>query len=816
MIYLTLLQVAVATVGTAAVAPEIRINHLGYDATGPKTAVVLANAATAGETFQVVDGDGTVAYTGALSAAQSVAGWKNGPWRVADFSALTSSGIYRLQLIPSGLESNPFGIDSGRLLAIAGPAMVGFFNGMRNTDAGDRKMGYQGETARGERDVYGGWWDATGDAGKYLSHLSYANFMNPQQIPMVVWALLRTQLLAPKATAGFRKLALDEAAWGADYLLRVQDSAGYFYINVFDRWGADPRKICAWTGNATGQGTMTSDYQAAWREGGGMSIAALALASRTGIQGDSTAAQYLAGAIRGWEHLSAKRGRYADDGRENLIDHYCALLAAIELHLATGEPGYLEAAAARADSIVARQTPEGWMVSDAGARPFFHGVDEGLPMVALWAYLNMDGGSPRADRVRQCLAKSVTWYHNLTRATANPFLYPRMYAPLAPVAGPSGSGNIAKGKRAIATSVEGAGREADKAVDGIDGGSSRWSSIIERSKAVDESRHALVVDLAGRHLLQSISVSWEVAKAVKYSVYVAEDTANWTLVKTILDSSSTTSHKIVVEDSLWARWVKVSCERRVKVDWGYSIQELTVMGQKEFEQVVAVPAKASFFMPHKNETEYWWQGENARLGSMAAGLLLARHASDPSWRFGADSFSQEAVAPLDWVAGKNSEGVNFVYGVEGGTYAAYFAGKGKNTVGGICNGITAISDTDLTPVFKNDGGADNWRWVEQWLPHNAWFLMGLAAVQHVQEFPEGSAIDRRVRKADGFRLQVGPGRIQAFGKGNANWILRNMEGRIVARSRGGDATFTVDRGMWLVEWQGPASDRQVRAVVVPR
>ncbi|MBK9579587.1 MAG: glycoside hydrolase family 9 protein [Fibrobacteres bacterium] len=814
MIILTLLQVVLTTVGTAAVAPEIRINHLGYEAAGPKTAVVLANAATAGDAFQLLDAGGGVVFSGELSSAQTVPGWKNGPWRVADFSALTSPGKYTLRLMPSGLESDPFGIDTGRLLAIAGPAVVGFFNGMRNTDAGDRKIGYQGESTRGERDVYGGWWDATGDAGKYLSHLSYANFMNPQQIPMVVWSLLRSQLLAPRGTTGFRKEANEEAAWGADYLLRVQDPAGYFYINVFDRWGADPRKICAWTGNATAQGTMTSDYQAAWREGGGMSIAALALTARLGIHGDSSSEQYLAGAIRGWAHLSEKRGRYADDGRENLIDHYCALLAAIELHLATSEPSYLEAAAARADSIVARQTAEGWMVSDAGARPFFHGVDEGLPLVALWAYLNMDGASPTATRVRQCLAKSVAWYHTLSRGTNNPFLYPKMYVPVAPVAGPSGSGNIAKGKRAFATTVEGSGREADKAVDGVDGASSRWASIIERNKAVDESRQALVVDLADKHLIQSISVSWEVAKAVKYSVYVAEDTSNWVLVKTILDSSNTTTHKMNIDDSLWARWVKVSCERRVKIDWGYSIQELTVLGQKEFQPVQQVPAKASFFMPHKNETDYWWQGENARLGSMAAGLLLARHATDPLWRFGADSFSREAVAPLDWVAGKNSENVNFVYGVEGGTYAAYFAGKGKNTVGGICNGITAVSDTDLTPVFKNDGGADNWRWVEQWLPHDAWFLMGVAAVQHVQEFPEGSATAPKPRKLDGFRLRVQPGRIEAIGKTKASWMLRSIDGRVVARSEGVSAVFAPGRGLWLLEQLGPQG-RLSQTVVVP-
>ncbi|MDC7235168.1 MAG: hypothetical protein PQJ58_18180, partial [Spirochaetales bacterium] len=39
------------------------------------------------------------------------------------------------------------------------------------------------------RDVSGGWYDASGDTSKYLSHLSYAGRMSPQQTPLVVWVL---------------------------------------------------------------------------------------------------------------------------------------------------------------------------------------------------------------------------------------------------------------------------------------------------------------------------------------------------------------------------------------------------------------------------------------------------------------------------------------------------------------------------------------------------------------------------------------------------------------------------------------------------
>ena len=47
-------------------------------------------------------------------------------------------------------------------------------------------------------DASGGWKDAGGDNGKYLSHLSYANFFNPQQAGLTAWALARAYDAAPR------------------------------------------------------------------------------------------------------------------------------------------------------------------------------------------------------------------------------------------------------------------------------------------------------------------------------------------------------------------------------------------------------------------------------------------------------------------------------------------------------------------------------------------------------------------------------------------------------------------------------------------
>ena len=86
-------------------------------------------------------------------------------------------------------------------------------------------------------DVRGGWYDASGDVSKYLSHLSYANYLNPQQIPMIVWNMLKAYEVAedqPDVADFTRVRLLEEALFGADFLMRMQSDDGFFYMTVFD------------------------------------------------------------------------------------------------------------------------------------------------------------------------------------------------------------------------------------------------------------------------------------------------------------------------------------------------------------------------------------------------------------------------------------------------------------------------------------------------------------------------------------------------------------------------------------------------------
>ena len=260
-------------------------------------------------------------------------------------------------------------------------ALLDYFRANRYTNPADKHI----RVFDSQRyvDVWGGWKDAGGDNGKYLSHLSYANFFNPQQTAMVVWALAASHDNAPALyrQAGLDKRITEEALWGADYLHRLLDKDGYFYMTVFDQWASGAERMVV--GYVGIEGVYTKDYQAAFREGGGVAIAALARASRlskaTGIQGEFSGAQYLQDAERAFAHLQANNLKYCDNGVENIIDDYTALLAAVELYRSTQKDTYLEAARQRANNLNQRMTREGWFRSDSGTRPYYHAAEAGFP-----------------------------------------------------------------------------------------------------------------------------------------------------------------------------------------------------------------------------------------------------------------------------------------------------------------------------------------------------------------------------------------------------------------------------------------------------
>ncbi len=547
-------------------ASAFHLNQIGFATLGPKHVVVEGPPGL--ERFQVVDEASRAVWCGDLAGVAFTEWGSSSTHYSVDFTEMTQAGTYRLAVGSSASE--PFVVGDAQLFGETSASVVGYFRASRADDAAvwaaDGAVPFNGRD--GTADVRGGWYDASGDISKYLTHLSYANFLNPQQIPLVAWTLAWTRderrELAPGATATALE---EEALWGADYLRRVLDPAGYFYINVFDGWSGDvgQRQICAFEGSS---GARSGEFESALREGGGMSIAALARIASWGLAGDFSAAEYLAGAEAAFAHLDTSGAAYADDGRENVIDDTTGLLAASELFATTTSATYLDAARRRATSLVGRLGSVGYFIADGATRPFWHASDAGLPVVALVRYVEVETDAARREAAQAAIRTHLDYLLRVTGEVQNPYGYARQHT----------------------------------------------------------------------------------------------------------------------------------------------------------------GASAAFFIPQDNESGYWWQGENARLASLAAAAMLGAEATGAA---GEDHLAllRFAGRQLDWILGNNPRDLCFLHGF-GRENPPEFSGVKPEVgtlTGGIANGYTGTSGE----LQWMAGAADweQWRWVEQWLPHAAWYLVAITALE---------------------------------------------------------------------------------------
>ena len=587
-------------------------NQAGYDIDKPVSIVVQSTDELEGTKWTLFYAPDDQGMTGA-SVSDGVFGkgvdpdnWsKSGKYYTITINKkLPYSGQYYLANVSGSPSSSDYFTVTEKALATKtlGMVMDYFYNDRATASAiqsEDIKASIYGSSST--RDVRGGWYDASGDVSKYLSHLSYANYLNPQQIPLTVWSLafaaehIPTLLASTPTTA----TATDEAAYGADFLVRMLDTQGFFYMTVFDGWGTHSRTLCAFSGSS---GNMSANYQTAFREGGGMAIAALAKASKLGASGDFTSAQYLDTAEKAYAHLTQMQGidkkcAYCDDGKENIIDDYTALLAATELYVATQKADYLNDARLRAQHLAGRISDDGYFWSDdAKTRPFWHASDAGLPLIALTRYAEVEAPVSKSDWTCTTSLNGSTCEH--------PYL-------------------------------------------------------------------ASVISAIQKHY-------------------------NWL----------------------------ISITNKVDNPFGYARQ--TYITDNEI--------KEGFFIPHDNESNYWWQGEDARLASLATAAVYAYNALGLKDNENVDKYTTDQ---LDWILGKNPYGTCMMNGIGKKTPAEYSGSSiyAKTLKGGIANGITG-KNTDGSGIAWDDDGVayvgfsslepwNNWRWIEQWLPHTTWFMNAL-------------------------------------------------------------------------------------------
>ncbi|EHH1237994.1 chitobiase [Vibrio parahaemolyticus] len=410
-------------------------NHIGYERLGPKKAIIQTEQPhLSSYTAQLIcaTSEQTVA-TFAVEEQGKVANWHQGYFYLIDFSSFTDSGDYFLQVEDS--RSSYFTVGEHILLNQTLSDVIHYFKSQRCGgvfDQQDRQVPVL--NANQTVDVHGGWYDASGDVSKYLSHLSYANYLNPQQTPMVVWNILKglSLLEGSEDIAAFTRTRLiEEALFGADFLVRMQNEKGFFYMTVFDKWSKDTaqREICAYE---TQLGHKFDDYQAGFRQGGGVAIAALAAASRLGVHGEYDQQKYRNAAENGYWHLKEHNTQYLNDGEENIIDEYCALLASVELFKATKETRYLEESRLWAQRLVARQMSDEqiqhfWSANQDGSRPYFHAAEAGLPGMALCEYLAIEDDSVQTESVKCIVNRACEFEIKISNKVTNPFGYPRQY-----------------------------------------------------------------------------------------------------------------------------------------------------------------------------------------------------------------------------------------------------------------------------------------------------------------------------------------------------------------------------------------------------
>lgn len=454
-----LLSISLLLPGIAwAQSTRIVTNHVGYEFSTSKRAVLLATTKlTAGNTELVDANTGRKVYTCKTVYSGPVDKWKHWLFWTIDFSSYTTAGTYFLRTSFGGqsVQSYPFTIGKNVLEQATISDVIYYFKGQRCTglfDQADHHLRLANKTSD-SIDAHGGWYDASGDYGKHLSHLSFSTYFNPQQVSLTVWSLLKTyEQLKTKPGTDYRQYirrVLDEALYGADYLVRLKAPDGSFYRSVS---APGPGKLAKdrvirpedkgyrikqskeqsfGTGSSTGgESNSWRSYQSSYRSGAGLSIAALAIASTYDTAGEFSSKDYLKAAEDAFAFLEKENPMMTNDGKENIVDDYCALTAATELYKATKKDSYLQAAVKRAnllkDRLISNNRYKHYLRADDKDRPFFHPSDAGLPIVSLLYFYPLAPSDLQAS-LKATIRQYMQYELALTSEVNNPFGYSRQY-----------------------------------------------------------------------------------------------------------------------------------------------------------------------------------------------------------------------------------------------------------------------------------------------------------------------------------------------------------------------------------------------------
>ena len=435
----------------------ILTHHIGYDCGDTKNAVYQRQSDETPVSFRVIcDKTGAVCFEGAPVEAGEVDNWGTGYYYTLRFDEVKTPGQYYIEVSDNKgavVRSYPFKIGENLLETSTLSAVGYYFKAQRSTgeyEAADRNIPFMYGKREGRVDAHGGWYDATGDYGVHLSHLSHTTYFNPQQASFSAYAFFKMNDLLEEADYPYytmlKRRLIEEGMYGADFLMRMRAPSGNFFVTksrTMDAYGpvASMRVLGAYHRNPTGRkggGTWGSvdeiteyDYETSFRAGGGYAIAALAYAARVTYPSDYTKEEYLQAAVRAYDYLYANNELYANDGKWNLVDEYCALDAVIEIYKTTKEIDYLRRARALAKRIIDRYIPiddtMGYLSVNGTDRPFFHAADAGMPVVNLLNYCAVERQAEDKAAVLAVCEKLMRHELSVTNEVANPFGYARQF-----------------------------------------------------------------------------------------------------------------------------------------------------------------------------------------------------------------------------------------------------------------------------------------------------------------------------------------------------------------------------------------------------